>query len=186
MSSILENVLRILERANTWSQNQTFSGDISAANITASGTLTVGGNAVNALPFDIYQQTLSGSAVTFTLTSTYKFLEFYLINMSSTSAGVMTMDFSDDGGSNWSTAVNLNLSSAGNFAGNGIISHAGTAATNKRIWTTCSTVATNYSSGSNGFANSAIETTRTGIINRLRFNTPNTFDNGDIVVRGWK
>lgn len=186
MSSILENVLRILDRANTWSQNQTFSGDISAANIAASAGITVGGNAVNALPFDIYQQTLSGGTVTFTLTKTYKFIEFYLINMSSSSAGVMTMDFSDDGGTNWSTAINLNLSSAGNFAGNGIISHTGTAATNKRIFTTCSTVATNYSSGSNGFANSAIESTRTGITNRVRFSTPSTFDNGDIVIRAWK
>lgn len=130
--------------------------------------------------------TTSGSSVTFSLASTYVGLDFFLIGVSGSSSATITIELSTDGGSSWGTANTLNISNAGNFAGTVTVTHTGVTSTNKRIFASLSLNSTNYSSGSNGFASSFTETSKTGIINAVRFSiSSGSFDNGEIIMRAW-
>lgn len=129
--------------------------------------------------------TTSGSTAVITLTKTYKILEFIINGTSSSTSVVLTVDISDDGGATYGTAVTLNIASASNYSGFGKITHTGVAATNKRIFSSCSITSASFASGSNGFNVTATESSKTGITNRVRFNTSGTFDNGEVIVIGY-
>lgn len=123
MSGLLENVLRILDRANTWSQNQTFSGNISAVDITGSGNgniggtlsvtgaLTVGGAAINAAGLtQIGTLTPTGATADFTsIPQTYRGLVLYWNGISSNTASRAFQVNCDTGGgfggSYWNTTI---------------------------------------------------------------------------------
>jgi hypothetical protein len=130
--------------------------------------------------------TTSGTSVTITLTETYKAISFFLIGVSTSSSGSVTLSVSDDG-TNFDATGNLTQSSASSFAGTGMILYTGVGATNKRVACGAALNGVSYASGSLGWETSHTLSSETGVTTHVRLSaTAGNFDAGEIILIGWK